>query len=105
MIRYAICTIICMLSLGCASLNKSTMTKFEPFTEKGKEMFRFSSERNDSVYPDDSDGESVRITWLSEYLADNDYCKNGYLLISRKIVKGGDIYGLRRSYYYTGECK
>lgn len=81
------------------------MTKFEPFTENGKKMFRFSSEKNDSVYPDDSDGEAVRLAWLSEFLVDNNYCNNGYLLISRNKVKGGDIYGLRRSYFYIGECK
>lgn len=80
------------------------MTGFEPYSENGHAMFRFRSERNESVYPDDEVGESVRIGWLNEYLQDNNYCNNGYLIVSRNIVKGGDIYGLRRSYYYTGKC-
>lgn len=99
------CAFVCILAVGCASLNKSTMTRFEPFTEGGKSKFRFSSERNDSVYPDDSEGESVRIGWLNEYIFDNNLCGNGYVIDSRVVVKGGDLYGLRKSYYYVGSCK
>lgn len=90
---------------GCASFDKSKMTGFEPFSSNGSKMFRFKSERNDSLYPDDELGESIRIGWLNEYLADNNYCNNGYKISSREVVKGGDLYGLRRSYFYVGECK
>lgn len=90
---------------ACVSFDKSKMTGFEPYTENGQRMFRFKSERNDSVYPNDSYGESVRMTWLSEYLKDNDYCRDGYTIVSKDVVKGGDIYGLRRSYYYVGKCR
>ena len=90
---------------GCSAINKSKMTSFEPYTENGQKMFRFKSERNESVYPNDESGEAVRTTWINEYVSDNQYCINGFSILSREFVKGGDVYGLRESYYYVGKCK
>lgn len=93
------------LCVGCESLHKSKMTSFEPYTEGSKTMFRFKSERNEGVYKNDADGEAIRMKWLSEYVSDNSLCMNGFEIVSRNIVKGGDVYGLRESYYYVGKCK
>lgn len=99
---FALLSILC--APGCSSLHKSKMTSFEPYTEGGVQMFRFKSEKNEVVYPDNDYGEAVRMQWLSEYIADNKYCAKGYKITSRKAVLGGDIYGLRESYFYIGAC-
>jgi len=101
----ALCLASALLASGCSALHKSKMTSFEPFSENEQKMFRFNSLKNESVYPDDAAGESVRMAWLNEYISDNNYCQNGFLILSRQFVKGGDVYGLRESYYYVGKCK
>lgn len=101
---FLIFALFAAITTGCSGIHKSKMTGFEPYAENGQRMFRFKSEKNESVYPNDEDGESVRIDWINQYVRENNYCPNGYSIVSRQFVKGGDVYGLRESYYYVGKC-
>ena len=90
---------------SCASVDRTRMTKFEPYKGPNNEMlFKFYSQA-DSIYRfDTEDGEKVRMQWLQTWLKANLYCPNGFDIINKTIVST-DFHQLVKDMYYTGKCR
>ena len=98
-VNVVIIVVLLVLS-GCASLDRVTVTRFEPIkTGNNQAYFKYTSFA-DAMYPLKSNGaEAIRIGWLEEWLSDNGYSEVNYEILSRKPVlrkKGliGDIYDI-----------
>lgn len=96
---------------GCASNDRASQTTFEPTTLGGEQRgFRFSAAAHIG-YPDNPEGEAVRIDWLNTWLKDNNYCPSGYKIIDRiPIYRGGpgalpaNHHNSPKWIHYTGVC-
>ena len=94
------CTILLSTASGCASVDRTALTKFEPIRiEENAQFFKYTAVA-DAVYPITSeDAERTRMNWLETWLRDNGHDVNKYVVISRTPVlksKGlaGDIYDI-----------
>lgn len=95
--------ILSALITGCAS--RGEFTTFEPYkNSKNEQQFRFFSKTSIFSPENDSDSERGRMVWLNEWLAVNNLCPNGYVILDRKPVSIG-VYESVKNIYYVGQCK
>ena len=65
---------------ACSSVKKQAVTTFKP---EGTTGFVYTSEYGQMFLADDKQAEAQRLTWLSQYVAKNHLCPNGYKIVSR----------------------
>jgi hypothetical protein len=87
---------------SCATLDKSA-TSFE-IQEEDKFVYEAWA---DAIYPlEEKEAEDYRISFLKEYLADNNLCPNGYEISRRQpILKDKALLGPSYRIFYYGKCR
>lgn len=92
-----------VLVSGCASLDKSVMTRLEPVGESanGDVMLRFAATA-DAAYPADSaEAEATRIAWLRQALTENGYGGQPYAVVQRRVfLRSKGLLGSIHDIYY-----
>lgn len=92
-----------LLESGCASLDKSVMTRLEPIGESGngEVTLRFAAVA-DAAYPADSAAaEATRLDWLRQALAENGYGGRPYTIVQRRaFVRSKGLLGSIQDIYY-----
>lgn len=98
--------VIVILLSACTTWNKNSASKFEPFkNQAGDQHFNFFARSNMFSPSDTPEGESERMEWLQLWLNDNQICKNGYVIVERKVVATGALSEAVKHIFYTGKCK
>ena len=91
--------LIAVLALvACSDVNKRALTTFTPASG---DSFVYKSEYGQLFLKDDKSAENQRLTWLSQYVADNHLCPNGYKIVSRTVQATNAVAG---TLIYKGVC-
>ena len=83
---------------ACSDINKRALTNFTPASS---DSFVYKSEYGQLFLKDDKSAENQRLTWLSQYVADNHLCPNGYKIVSRTVQPTNPVAG---TLVYKGVC-
>ena len=90
--------LIAALALAaCSTIDKRALTNFTP---EGN-SFVYKSDYGQLFLKDDKSAENQRLTWLSQYVADNHLCPNGYKIVSRTVQPTNPVAG---TLVYKGVC-
>jgi hypothetical protein len=83
---------------ACSTIDKRALTNF---TAEGTNSFVYKSEYGQLFLKGDKSAENQRLTWLSQYVADNHLCPNGYKIVSRTVQPTNPVAG---TLVYKGVC-
>jgi len=87
------------------SSQKNSVTTYEQYTNSsGERLFKYVA-MSTVFYPTNSQSaEQTRLNVLQEWIAENNYCSNGYKIVSRSMVSRGDGPDAM-NITYVGQCK
>ena len=102
-LKFIFMVALLVLVSGCATLDKSVMTRMEPIGQasNGDAMLRFSAIA-DAAYPADSaEAEATRLAWLRQALAENGYGGRPYTVVQRRaFLRSKGLLGSIQDVYY-----
>lgn len=104
--KYLLTVAIALITFSCASIDRTRVTRFEPYKSNGEQQqFKYFAQASFSYPEATKEGEDQRMEWLKVWLSENRLCPSGFSITERKVVEASTWQFDIQHIYYTGKCQ